>query len=101
MVDNRKGANFLHWTIWGPRYMKFWLWVYFLVLSSMQKPAFQNFDFYGGSPYGPVLNIRWISDKTLFAFSKATKSPRFMKFWLRLNLVQLKTCRSPIFEILI
>ena len=30
--------------------MKFWLWAYFLVLSSMQKTTFQNFDFQGGSP---------------------------------------------------
>ena len=49
--------------------MTFWLWGYFLVLPSVQKTAFQNFDFQGGSPYGPVLIIRWISDKTLFAFS--------------------------------
>ena len=127
--------SILIFAIWGPRYMKFWLWAYFLVLSSTQKTAFQNFDFQGRSPYGPVLNIRWISDKifqshqksqghdilalgliwanldhyetrfskflflrgspygpvvkirwisdkTLSAFSKAKKSPRFMKFWL-------------------
>ena len=30
--------------------MKFWLWAYFLVLSSMQKTAFQNFDFLRGVP---------------------------------------------------
>ena len=37
--------------------MEFWLWAYFLVFSSMQKTAFQNFDFEGESPYGPVLKI--------------------------------------------
>ena len=47
----------LIFAIWGPRYMKFWLWAYFLVLSSMQKTVFQNFDFKGGPPYGPVLKI--------------------------------------------
>ena len=63
--------------------MNIWFCAYsFLVLSSLMKTAFQNFDFQGGSPYGPVLNIRWISDKTLFAFSKATKSLRVMTFWL-------------------
>ena len=47
----------LIFAIWGPRYMKFWLWAYILVLSSMQKNVFQNFDFKEGPPYGPVLKI--------------------------------------------
>ena len=54
--------------------MKFWLWAYFLVLSCMQKTAFQNFDFQGGSPYGPVLNIRWKSDKTVRIFQSHQKT---------------------------
>ena len=37
----------------------------------------------------------------LFAFSEATKSPRLMNFGTRPNLGQLKSLRSPIFEILI
>ena len=32
----------LIFAISGPRYMTFWLWAYFMVLSNMQKTDFQN-----------------------------------------------------------
>ena len=31
--------------IWEPMYMEFWFCAYLLVLSSMHKSDFQNFDF--------------------------------------------------------
>ena len=47
-----------------------------------KSPIFEILIFKGGSPYGPVLKICWISDKYSSAFSKATKSPRLMRFLL-------------------
>ena len=52
-------SSILIFAIWGLRCMKFWLLVYFLVLSNMQKTAFQLFFlFLRGLPMWPSVKNR-------------------------------------------